>query len=107
MPGFNDGPLLGHFANHRSRVLRWLARLEAAPYVAADRYAPDLVMKLHVTPETAVRRKPDTNVPEVARRLAALTTFRYPFPAEVLNVDADRPLAVVRADVYRLVWDQI
>jgi len=107
VPGFNDGPLLGHFANHRSRVLRWLARLEAAPYVAADRYAPDLVMKLHVTPETAVRRKPDTNVREVARRLAALTTFRYPFPAEVLNVDADRPLAVVRADVYRLVWDQI
>ena len=105
--GFNDGPLLGHFANHRSPVLRWLARLEAVPYLAAERYPPDLVVKLHVTPETAVRRKPDTNVREAERRLAALKTLVYLLPAEVVNVDADRPLAVVRQDLYRLVWDQI
>ena len=54
--GLNDGPLLAHLANHRSPVLRWLARLEAAAYVTAQRYPPDLVIKLHVTPEAAVRR---------------------------------------------------
>ena len=107
VPGFNDGPLLGHLAHHRSPLLRWLARVEAAPYVAAERYPPDLVVKLHVTPETAVCRKPDTNIREIERRLAALNTFQFPLPAEVVSVDADRPFAVVREDVYRLVWDQI
>ena len=105
--GFNDGPLLAHLANHRSPVLRWLARLEAAAYVTAQRYPPDLVIKLHVTPEAAVRRKTDGVVTDVKRRLGALQTLTYPFPTEVADVDADRPLAAVRRDVYRLVWDQI
>jgi len=54
-----------------------------------------------------VRRKTDGNVTEVKRRLGALQTLTYPFPTEVADVDADRPLAAVRRDVYRLVWDQI
>ena len=105
--GFNDGPLLGHFAHHRNALLRWLARLEAAPYLAADRYPPELVVKLHVAPNTAVQRKPDTTVREVERRLAALGKLVYPFPTEVVDVDADRPLGVVRRDLYQIVWDQV
>ena len=88
-------------------MLRRLARLEAAAYVTAQRYPPDLVIKMHVTPEATVRRKTDGNVTEVKRRLGALQTLTYPFPTEVADVDADRSLAAVRRDVYRLVWDQI
>ena len=105
--GCNDAPLLGHFAHHRSAVLRWIARLEAAPYLAAERYPPDLVVKLHVAPHTAVQRNPDTIVLEVERRLAALGKLVYPLPTEVVDVDAARPLGVVRRDLYQIVWDQI
>ena len=105
--GFNDGPLLGHFAHHRNAVLRWMARLEAAPYLAAERYPPDLVVKLHVAAHTAVHRKPDTTVLEVERRLAALGKLVYPFPTEVVDVDAARPLGVVCRDLYQIAWDQI
>jgi len=105
--GFNDGPLLGHFAHHRNPLVRWLARLEAAPYLAAEQYPPDLVVKLHVTPRMAVQRKPDTTTREVERRLTVLGKLAYPFPTEVVDVDADRPLGVVRRDLYQVVWDQI
>ena len=88
-------------------MLRWLARLEAAPYQWAEQYPPDLVIKLHVSPETALRRKPDTGLRGVKRRITAVQQLTYPFPTTVVDVDADRPLAAVRRDVYRIAWEQI
>jgi hypothetical protein len=51
--GFNDGPLLSHWLNHRSGLLRALARWERIPYRSARLYPPDLVIKLHVTHSSA------------------------------------------------------
>jgi len=105
--GFNDGPLLGHLANHRSRLLRWIASREAAPYHWAEQYPPDLVIKLTVSPETAIRRQPDTGVREVKRRIEAVRKLTYPFPTAVADVDANRPLPAVRSHVYKIVWEHI
>jgi len=105
--GFNDGPLLGHLANHRSRVLRWIASREAAPYQWAELYPPDLVIKLNVSTEMALRRKPDTGLREAKRRIEAVRKLTYPAPTAVADVDANRPLPAVRSHVYKIVWEHI
>jgi len=105
--GFNDGPLLGHLATHRNRVLRWLAAVEARPYRWAEEFPPDLIVKLTVSPETSLKRKPDMKLKDILRRIKAVRDLSYPFPVAVAVVDANRPLATVRADVCRVVWDTI
>jgi thymidylate kinase len=105
--GFMDGPLLGHLLEHRSAAARWLARWERAPYAWAERHPPDLVLRLDVGPETALRRKPDTGPAEVERRVAAIRALHFPPPACLVDVDAERPVAEVRRAVRGLVWNQI
>lgn len=103
--GFNDGPLLSRFSGRRSALLRRLARWESAPYLWAERYPPDLIVKLNVTPATALQRKPETSPSEVARRIGAVRRLAYLPPATVVDVDADRPLSEVSLAVKRAVWD--
>jgi hypothetical protein len=105
--GFNDGPLLSHLAEHPSRLLRWVARREAAVYRWADRHPPDLVVRLLVSPEVAVARKPEMTIEEVTRRTGAVRSLSYPCGTAVVDVDADRPLAEVRRAVHWAVWGQL
>ena len=105
--GFNDGPLLGHLAKHSWGVLRRMARWEAAPYVWAERHAPDLIVKLNVAPKTALRRKPELSLAEVERRIRAVRCLTYAPPTAVVDIDADRPLAEVRRAVWEAVWNQL
>jgi hypothetical protein len=105
--GFNDGPLLSHLAEHPSRVLRWLARREASVYQWADRHPPDLVVRLNVSPEVAVARKPEMTIEEVTRKVEAVRSLTYPCGTTVVDLDADRPLDEVRREVNWAVWSQI
>jgi thymidylate kinase len=105
--GFNDGPLLSQFLRHRNWLLRWIARHEARPYHWAEEYPPDIVIKLNVSAETALQRKPDMKLRQIVRRIKAVQDLSYPFPVSVAEIDANRPLATVRADVCRAVWDNI
>lgn len=107
LAGFNDGPLLRDCATHRSRILRALARWEAVPYAWAERHAPDLVIRLQVAPETALRRKPETGRAEVERRVDAIRRIGFGPGTAVVDIDAGRPLDEVRRDVRRLVWCHI
>jgi len=105
--GFNDGPLLSHFLRHRNWLLRWIARHEARPYRWAEEFPPDVVIKLNVSPETALERKPDMKLRQIVRRIKAVRDLSYPFPVSVAEIDANRPLATVRADVCRVVWHNL
>jgi hypothetical protein len=105
--GFNDGPLLSHLLDHRSALLRALARWEAVPYRAAEASPPDLVIKLHVTPEIALKRKPDMDLPEVLRRIEAVKALIYAPSCHVADIDADAPLGAVLSRVKQSVWQEL
>lgn len=104
--GFTDGPLLHHLAARRPATLRALARLEAVPYRWAARHPPDVVVKLVVTRDTAIRRKPETGTEQVERRIAAIQSLAFP-GATVVEIDADQPLGDVLRDVERVVWSHV
>jgi thymidylate kinase len=97
---FNDGSLL-----HRvPQCPDWLRRFEASIYALAGRAAPDLVIKLHVGPETVTRREPDMSLAVIRNRIAKLNDLTFS-SARILSIDATKPIAEVHRLAKRAVWD--
>ena len=105
--GLNDGPLLERWRTSRSRWRRALARWEGVPYRWAEAQPPDLVLKLHVSPEVARSRKPDMDLEELERREATVEGLRYPAGTRVVDLDARRPWPAVLLDARRQVWSML
>lgn len=102
--GFNDGPLLNAWRQHPSRFFRAIARWESVPYQMAETYPPDLVIKLNLSAEVAVQRKPEMSLEDCRRRIAAIQTLAYPATTEVLHVDAGEPLKSVLLKLKESIW---
>ena len=102
--GFNDGKLLGLLAKSESRFVRALAAFEARPYEESLLDPPDLVIKLIASPGMALSRRPEMNLAEIERRIAAVRSLSFPVQTLVAEVDADQPLDEVLRSVHRLVW---
>jgi thymidylate kinase len=105
--GFGDGPLLSHWYNHPWKIKRFLAQWEATPYRMAELYPPDLVIKLHVTPEIALQRKADVDIEEYKRRVDAVKRLRYPPFTKVVDVDANQVFDEVLLRVKHFLWDEV
>ena len=103
VPGFNDGPLLSPWLSHSSALRRRLAEWERQPYDWAMRYPPDLVVKLHVSPEVAHGRKPEMPLESFYQRVAAVENMT--FDTEVVVIDADQTADEILAEVKQLVWE--
>jgi thymidylate kinase len=97
--GFNDGPLLARL----SRAPDWLRRFEASSYALTRRLTPDLVLKLTVTLETAVRREPEMQPTVVEQRIESVKKLKFP-GATVVSIDAEQPLERVILEIKREVW---
>jgi thymidylate kinase len=102
--GFTDGPRLRRWAEHRSRLLRGLAARELEVYRAADAAAPDLVIKLQVSPEVAAQRRPGSAVAGLSRRVDAVRQLRFPSATRVVEIDATQPLDRVLLEAKQAVW---
>ncbi|TAK36239.1 MAG: hypothetical protein EPO21_03370 [Chloroflexota bacterium] len=105
--GFNDGPRLTSMLNHRSWLLRSLARWESQSYEYAVVCPPDLVIKLNVDPLVAFQRKEDMSIEEVRRRVAAVKSLRYPSTTNVVEICADDPPEVVLRRAKQLLWNSL
>ena len=103
--GFNDGPLLSHWIEHPHKLLRWLAKLEITTYRQADKLSPDLVIKLDVSPEVAVQRKPsDSTMININRRIEAIRRLRYQPAVQVVVVNSDEAYQKVLLRVKQAIW---
>jgi len=102
--GFNDGPLLQDFATSRFAWIRAVAAWELGIYRLAEQIRPDLVIKLMVTPEVAVARKPDMKLDEIVRRNAAVEAFSFPDDTRVVTISADLPQAEVIQLAKKAIW---
>jgi thymidylate kinase len=106
-PGWNDGPRLGAWAEHPSAWRRALARRERESFALSELSPPDLVIKLHVTPELAARRKPSTPPDQIRSGVELLRRLSYPSTTRVVDIDAGQPLPDVILQVKREIWDAI
>ncbi|QUM75743.1 hypothetical protein HWV00_05585 [Moritella sp. 24] len=104
MMGFNDGPLLSAWLNHRWQILRAIAVWESQPYREAEIYLPDVVIKLNVSSAVATKRKSDISLEECKRRVNAIDNLQYPAPTRIVNIDANQPLEQVLLEVKHAIW---
>jgi hypothetical protein len=102
-----DGPLLGIWAAHRWSALRAIARWEEEAYRRMEAMAPDLVIKLHVSPAVSASRKSDGTIESLRRRADTVRRIRFPESTRVLEIDADQPLDTVLVRVKRGVWEAL
>jgi thymidylate kinase len=104
--GYNDGPLLNDL---RAAAAPWgsLARWEARLYAEMALLQPDLVLKLTLSPEVALARKPSTPAEQVRLKTEAVRQLRFADSARVLSIDAGGPLDEVSLAVKRAVWDAL
>jgi thymidylate kinase len=102
--GLNDGPKLWGFRTHSRRLLRWAAAREEDAYAEVERLAPDVVIKLLLPATVALRRKPDTPVEQLKRKIQIVSALRYPPGTRVVEIDATRPLQEVVLRTKQAVW---
>jgi len=107
VPGLNDGPLLDHWHEHRWRVCRALAALEARPYVEAAQAAPELVIKLVAAPDVAMQRRPEMRREGLNRRVQAVKELRFQPTTRVVELNADESLDAIALAAKRHVWAEL
>ncbi len=88
------------------RSFDWAARRELELYAQAAELGPDMVIKLRITPEAALARKPDHDLETIRRKCGIVDALDFP-GATVIEVDAGQPLADVVLRAKREIWKQL
>lgn len=102
--GFNDGPLLQDFATSRFAWIRAVSGWELSIYRLAEQIRPDLVIKLTVSPDTAISRKPEMQHDEIARRNDAVFALSFVAETRVVTISGDMPQAEVIRLAKKAIW---
>ena len=106
-PGWNDGPRLVPWLETGPRLVRTAARHEQAAFRLAELSAPDVVIKLHVSPEAATRRKPETPAEQLRTGIDMVRRLAFPPTTRVVDLDAEQPLPTVLLLAKRAIWEAI
>jgi thymidylate kinase len=101
-----DGPLLGRL-EVAPAAWRSASRWELKAYQQMEAIAPDLVVKLHVSPEVSARRKRDVSLESLRQRVEVVQKLRFARATRVVEIDSDQPLDQVLLQVKRAVWDAL
>lgn len=102
--GFNDGPLLGKWLQSKNVLMRKIASWERKPYSLAHENPPDLVVRLNVSPETALKRDPEMETNYIKKRIHAVNSFSYPLSTRLVEINANDSIENVFLEVSREVW---
>ncbi|WP_229709345.1 nucleoside/nucleotide kinase family protein [Bombella favorum] len=95
VPGPMDGPTLANL-NRDGVLFRLFSGVERTLYARMARFRPDVVIRLNVDLETALRRKPDHVAFKLARKIDDLSRLDFA-GAPIVDIDATDPLEQVLA----------
>ncbi|MEX0930070.1 MAG: hypothetical protein WDZ79_00155 [Candidatus Paceibacterota bacterium] len=104
--GINDGPLIQN-DDSGAWLHRTLRRYEQRVYTKIrDEYPPDVVVKLHVSPEVALARKGNRTPESVQRKTEIIKELSFP-DSVVLDIDASEQIERVVMEVKRRIWTHL
>lgn len=104
--GFYDGPRYGDRDAVRGVLPRLAARMERKFFDDLDSIGPDSVLRLHVTAEIALSRKPDHCNELILKKVQATRAISFP-GARHADIDATRPLDVVLREARLRAWESL
>ncbi|MBL8789304.1 MAG: hypothetical protein JNM45_02330 [Rhizobiales bacterium] len=96
--GVNDGP-----RQSDGRGFAWAAAMERRLLAEAAGLGPDLVIKLRVSPDVALSRKPDHDRTMIERKCAVVDALQFG-RAETVVLDADAPVDDVTQAAKAALW---
>lgn len=100
----SDGPALTRWLDDPSGVRRAAARAELAAIQYVERLRPALVLKLRVTREIALLRKPETSPIRLDAKIRVLERLRFAPETRVVEIDATQPFEQVLLEAKRAIW---
>lgn len=104
--GFNDGPLLSN--GTASAFPPALQQWEIESYQQmVEKTPPDLIIKLNVTPEVALARKPNSPAQGVRKKVTAVQALQFSSDTTVVEIDATQPLQAVLQEAKQAVWKKL
>ncbi|MCI4592087.1 nucleoside triphosphate hydrolase [Sphingobium sp. BYY-5] len=103
IPGPMDG--LGLANARQSGLIGMIARSERQRYEAMVANKPDLVLRLNVSLDVAVARKPDHRFSSLARKIADVPRLTFE-GAPIVELDAEQPLEQVLAQAKAAIGDR-
>lgn len=104
VPGAMDGP--GLATARPTGLVGWLARSERRLFDEMVSHEPDLVLRLNVSLETALARKPDHRPQSLARKIEELPKLRFG-GAPIVELDSHEPIENVLASAKAAVAERL
>jgi thymidylate kinase len=104
--GINDGPLMqGKIFS--SRFFSNLSNYEKKIYkLIAEKYYPDMVIKLHIVPEIAFNRKKELNEEAVRKKSKIIKNLNFN-KSIIVNIDTSQPKEKVFLEIKREIWENL
>lgn len=102
--GYSDGPLLTRFFNGGNSVCQWLAKKEYAVYERSAYNAPDLIVKLSLPTDVAVKRKPEMTIDEVEKKKQAVVAVDIS-PSIIVDTNCDfhQSIRRVMCEIWKII----
>ncbi len=97
--GIYDGPKINQYIHQKGYnfgIVKWMARKERGYIESIQRFQPNLVFKLMLSPEESIQRKPFENIESVTRKHEITQQLQFP-NSLVYTVDAtqDYPQEII------------
>ena len=105
--GFNDGPILAPLRQHKSSLIRRIAEWEYQVYKNCEQLGPDLLLKLLIPPEVALKRKGGMSIDELKERIHVVKNIPGNPNTRITTINCDKPLNNVLLEVKQKIWDAI
>jgi len=105
----HDGPKVSKYLKCKNfKIVDWLAGREKALLNSLDHGIPkfDLIFRMNVSPEVAIKRKPDHDYESMKTRADSLKTVSFS-AKRVVDVNADDSLENILLQVKEIIWDTI
>lgn len=103
--GYNDGPLLFKWMESPNKLLRGIANWEFKIYETGYRNAPDVLIKLMVSPETAIQRKPEMTRTEIENKINTVISMNFALRIEAVNTETSIKSSC--SEVMKIIWEEI
>lgn len=110
--GINDGPKIRTSIMHHTKngilhaIADFYAKREEKYLQKAVAYSPDVVIKLMLTPEESIRRKPHENYEAVKHKHEIIKSLKFD-SAAVYTVDATQDYEKEIIEIKKIIWQHI
>lgn len=102
--GYNDGPLLYKWLSDRNIIKRNLSKWEYNIYKLASDITPDIVIRLNVSDEIAFKRKPDTPIKMIRKKIEAVNSIKFNSNTLVYDINTEGEVKTSLNKIKKIVW---